>query len=120
MSEIVFLAGTEAANATNQYYALAKRFFTERDASIPVVAAAAWGRGDHAQDPDRALRLRRRAARDLPDRAGRAVRHPGLGRRPDPRGRLPAQEREGPAPARPDLVRALGQVRDRPDERSRL
>jgi hypothetical protein len=41
MSEIVFLAGTDAANATNQYYALAKRFFTERDASIPVVGPAA-------------------------------------------------------------------------------
>jgi hypothetical protein len=41
MSEIVFLAGTDAANSTNQYYALAKRFFTDRDASIPVVGPAA-------------------------------------------------------------------------------
>jgi hypothetical protein len=41
MSEIVFLAGTKAANATNQYYALAKQFFKERDAAIPVIGPAA-------------------------------------------------------------------------------
>lgn len=40
MSEILFLAGTEPATATNKYYGLAKQFFLQRDASIPVVGPA--------------------------------------------------------------------------------
>jgi hypothetical protein len=41
VSEILFLAGTEPATATNKYYGLAKQFFLQRDASIPAVGPAA-------------------------------------------------------------------------------
>lgn len=40
MSEILFLAGTEPATATNKYYGLAKQFFLQRDPTIPVVGPA--------------------------------------------------------------------------------
>jgi len=40
VSEILFLAGTEPATATNKYYGLAKQFFLQRDASMPVVGPA--------------------------------------------------------------------------------
>lgn len=40
MSEIVFLAGSESPTAANQYYTLAKRFFTERDPNMPTTGPA--------------------------------------------------------------------------------
>jgi hypothetical protein len=40
VSEIVFLAGWEPTTAANQYYTLAKQFFTERDANMPTVSPA--------------------------------------------------------------------------------
>ena len=44
VSEILFLAGTEPATATNKYYGLARQFFLQRDASMPVVGPATGNR----------------------------------------------------------------------------